>query len=76
MIVFFCNHVDVSPVRIPNMRGAYNDDHDAKVGEPSEELGAHRNIQMGKEVLVIHLHDHNVLPEAVNDNADKFVVAF
>ena len=76
MVVICRNLIDVCPVRFPDMRGAYDFDHDAKGGEPSEELGAHCDIQMGKEVLVIHLHDHNVLPEAINDNADKFVTAF
>lgn len=76
MVVICCNLVDVCPVRFPDMSRAYDFNHDAKGGEPSEELRTHCDIQMGKEVLVIHCHDHNVLPEAVNDNADKFVVAF
>ena len=46
-------------------------DRDAKGGEPSEELGAHCDIDMGKKVLIIHRHDHYVLAEAVNNDADK-----
>ena len=76
LVVFFRNHVDVCPVGFPDMCGADDFDRDTKGSEPSEELGAYCNIQMSKEVLIIYLHDHNVLPEAVNDNADKFVVAF
>ena len=58
------------------MRWADDFDRDTKGSEPSKELGAHCDIQMGKKVLIIHLHDHNILPKAVNDDADKFVAAF
>ena len=75
LVVFFHNLVDVCLVGFPYMRGADNFGHDAKGGEPSKELGAHCDIDMGKKVLIIYRHDHNVLPEAVNDDADKFIVA-
>ena len=57
------------------MRWADDFDRDTKGGEPSEELGTHCDIHMGKKVLIIHRHDHNVLPEAVDDDADKFAAA-
>ena len=58
------------------MRWADDFDRNTKGGEPSEELGAYCDIQMGKEVLVIHWHNHNVLAETVNDDANKLVAAF
>ena len=70
-----CDLADVCPIGFPNMRRANDFDSDAKGGEPSEELGAHCDIDMGKKVLIIHWHDHNVLSEAVNDDADKFIAA-
>ena len=76
LVVICCDLIDIFPVRFPDMRWADDFDRNTKGGEPSEELGAHCDIQMGKEVLVIHLHDHNVFPEAVNDDADKFYAAF
>ena len=58
------------------MRGTYDFDRDTKGGEPSKELGAYCNIQMSKEVLIIHWHDHYVFAEAINDDADKVAAAF
>ena len=58
------------------MRRADNFDSDTKSREPSEELGAHCDIHMGKKVPIIHWHNHNVLPEAINNDADKFISAF
>ena len=58
------------------MRWADDFDRDTKGSEPSEELWAHCDIHMGKKVLIIHWHDHDVLPEAVNDDADKVIAAF
>lgn len=76
LVVVLCNPVDVCPVGLPDNRGADDFNRYAKGGEPSEELGAHSDIHMGEEMLIIHWHDHDVLPEAVNDDADKVVVAF
>ena len=76
LVVFFRDTVDVCPVGFPDMRRADDFNRDAKGGEPSEELWAHCDIHMGKEMLIIHWHDHNVLPEAVNDDADKVITAF
>ena len=76
LVVCFRDPVDVCPVGFPDMRGADDFNCDAKGGEPSEELGTHCDIHMSKKVLIIHLHDHNVLAETVNDNADKFASAF
>lgn len=76
LVVMCRNLVDVCPVGFPDMRGADDFDRDTKGSEPSEELGAHCDVDMGKKVLIIHLHDHNVLAETVNDNADKFASAF
>ena len=58
------------------MRRADDFNCDAKGGEPSEELWTHCDIHMGEEMLIIHWHDHYFLPEAVNDDTDKFTVAF
>ena len=76
LVVMCRNLADVCPVGFPDMCGADDFDRDTKGGEPSEELGAHCDIDMGKKVLIIHLHNHNVLAETVNDNADKFAPAF
>ena len=76
LVVIYRDPVDVCLVRFPDMCGADDFNCDAKGGEPSEELGAHSDIHMGEEMLIIHWHDHDVLPEAVNDDADKVVVAF
>ena len=57
------------------MRWADDFDRDTKGSDPSEKLGTHCDIQMGKKVLIIHWHDHNILPEAVDDDADKFAAA-
>ena len=76
LVVICRDPVDICPVGFPNMGGADDFDRDAKGGKPSEELGAHRDIHMGMKVLVIHRHDHNVLPEAVDDDADKIAASF
>ena len=75
LVVGLSDLVNVCLEGSPDMRGADNFDRDAKGGEPSKELGAHSDIDMGKKVLTIHWHDHNVLSEAVNDDADKFIAA-
>ena len=75
LVVICRDPVDVCLVGFPYMCRADDLDHDAKGSEPSEELGAHCDIDMGKKVLIIHRHDHYVLPEAVNDDADKFIAA-
>ena len=76
LVVMCRNFADVCPVGFPDMCGADDFDRDTKGGEPSKELGAYSNIQMSKEVLIIYLHDHNVLPEAVNNDTDKVTAAF
>lgn len=76
LVVMFRDLVDVSPVGLPDMCGADDFYRGAEGGEPSEELGAHCDIGMGKKVLIIHRHDHYVLAEAVNDNTDKVIAAF
>ena len=76
LVVICSNRVDVSPVGFPDLRGADDFDSDAKACEPSEELGTHCDIHVGKKVLIIHRHDHNVLPDAVDDDANKYVIAF
>ena len=76
LVVVSRNLVDVCPEGFPDMSGADDFNCDAKGGEPSEELGTHSDIDMGKKVLIIHWHDHYVLAEAVNDDADKVVAAF
>ena len=76
LVIIRSNRVDVCPVGFPDVRRADDFDRDAKGGEPSEELRSHCDIYMGKKVLIIHRHDHNVLPEAVDDDANKFVIAF
>lgn len=72
----FRDLADVDPEGFPDMRGADDFDSGAKGGEPAEELGAHCDIDMGKEVLIIHWHDHDILAEAVNDDANKVIAAF
>ena len=76
LVVMCRNLADVCPVGFPDMRGADDFDRDTKGGKPSEELWAHCDIDMGKKVLIIHWHDHYVLAEAVNDDADKVAAAF
>ena len=76
LVVIYRDPVDVCLVRFPDMSGADDFNCDAKGGEPSEELWAHCDIDVGKKVMIIHRHDHHVLAEAVNDDADKVVVAF
>ena len=75
LVVMCRNLADVCPERFPDMCRADDFDRGTKGGDPSEELGAHCDIDMGKKVLIIHRHDHYVLPEAVNDDADKFIAA-
>lgn len=54
-LVVICRDLaDVCPVGFSDMCRADDFDRDAKGGEPSEELGAHCDIDMGKEVLIIH----------------------
>ena len=72
LVVIFHNPVDVCPVGFPDIPGADDFHRDTKGGEPSEELGAHCDIDMCNEVLIIHWHDYNIFPKAVDNNADKF----
>lgn len=72
LVVLFRNFIDICPVRFPDIRGAYDFHRDAKGGEPSEELGTHCYIDMCDEVLIIHWHDYNIFPKAVDNDADKF----
>ena len=75
-LVVMCRDLaDICSVGFPDTCRTDDFDHDAKGGEPSKELGAHCDIDMGKKVLIIHRHNHNVLPKAVNDDADKFIAA-
>ena len=67
---------DICPEGFPDMCWANDFDRGTKGGDPSEELGAHCDIDMGKKVLIIHRHDHYVLAEAINDNANKVIAAF
>ena len=76
LVVMCSNLADVCPERFLDMCRTDDFDRGSKGSEPSEELGAHCDVDMGKKVLIIHLHDHNVLAETVNDNADKFASAF
>lgn len=76
LVVMRRNLTDVCPVGFPDMRGADDFDRSAEGCEPSEELGAHCDIDMGKKVLIIHWHNHYILAEAVNDDADKIAAAF
>ena len=75
LVVGLSDLVNVCLEGSPDMRGADDFDRDTKSGEPSEELGAHCDIDVGKKVMIIHRHDHDVLAEAVNDDADKFIAA-
>lgn len=76
LVVGLSDLVNVCLEGSPDMRGADDFDSGAKGSEPSEELGAYCDIDTGKEVLIIYRHDHYVLPEAVNDDADKLDAAF
>ena len=76
LVVMRRDLADVCPEGFPDMCGADDFNRGAESGEPSEELGAHCDIDMGKEVLIIHWHDHDILAEAVNDDANKVIAAF
>ena len=76
LVLIYRNPVNVCPVGFPDIHRTDDFNLGTKGGEPSEELGTHSDIDMGKKVLIIHWHDHYVLAEAVNDDADKVVAAF